>query len=110
MPAERSVDVDLMWIPQRGEMVESELDSLIRRRDTHRRQAHQTPMYAFSSIVPQKWGGGFEPAAKPTSVERALVIGRASTPYKQKYQLILGGLRVGTRVRPDAERASSRDA
>jgi hypothetical protein len=32
----------LMWIPQRGEMVESELDSLIRRRDTHRRQTHQT--------------------------------------------------------------------
>jgi hypothetical protein len=29
-----------MWIPQRGEMVESELDSLIRRRDTHRRQTH----------------------------------------------------------------------
>jgi hypothetical protein len=26
--------------------------------------------------VPQKWGVGFEPVAKPTSVERALVIGR----------------------------------
>jgi hypothetical protein len=31
-----------MWIPQRGEMVESELDSLIRRRATHRRRIHQT--------------------------------------------------------------------
>ena len=42
MLAERSFDVDLMWIPQRGEMVESELYSLILRRAAHRRQTHQT--------------------------------------------------------------------
>jgi hypothetical protein len=46
-----------MWIPQRAEMVKSELDSLILRRAAHRRQTHQTHMWAFSSIVPQKWGG-----------------------------------------------------
>jgi hypothetical protein len=39
MLAERSFDADTA---ARGEMVESELDNLIRRRDTHRRQTHQT--------------------------------------------------------------------